>query len=139
MISRVLVPMDDSEMSERALRHALDVYADADIVVLHVVGEPSQMMGQATALALADDVESAARDHARAITDRAEAIAAEYDRDIDTAIAVGHPVRQILDRAEDVDAIVMGTHGGTLAERLFVGDIAKTVFRRSPVPVTAVR
>ena len=45
----------------------------------------------------------------------------------------------IVKRAGDFDAVVIGSHAGSLAERLFVGDIAKTVFRRSPVPVTVVR
>jgi len=45
MISRVLVPMDESEMAERALRFALEAHPDAEIIVLHVVGQPSSMMG----------------------------------------------------------------------------------------------
>jgi nucleotide-binding universal stress UspA family protein len=48
-------------------------------------------------------------------------------------------VRAILDRAGEYDAIVMGSHGGTLSERLFVGNVAEKVLRRSPVPVTVVR
>ena len=55
MVSRVLVPIDESEMAERALRFALDAHPDAEFVVLHVVGEPSSMMGSAAGLALADD------------------------------------------------------------------------------------
>jgi nucleotide-binding universal stress UspA family protein len=41
MISRILVPMDDSEMAQRALEYALENHPDAEITVLHVVGEPS--------------------------------------------------------------------------------------------------
>ncbi len=43
MISRILVPMDGSEMSERALEYALEVHPNTEITVLHVVGEPSPM------------------------------------------------------------------------------------------------
>ncbi|MDQ2049944.1 hypothetical protein RBH26_05555 [Natronolimnohabitans sp. A-GB9] len=32
-----------------------------------------------------------------------------------------------------------GSHGSSVAERLFGDDVAKTVFRRSPVPVWTVR
>jgi len=46
--------MDESEMAERALRFALEAHPDAEIIVLHVVGQPSSMMG-AAGLALADD------------------------------------------------------------------------------------
>lgn len=139
MIARVLVPMDDSEMSKRALRYALEVHPDSDVTVLHVVGEPSSMMGQATGIGLADDPDEAAREHSRELFERAREIADEYDVTIATETGLGHPVRTILNRADEFDTIVMGTHGGTLADRLLVGNVAEKVFRRSPVPVTVVR
>lgn len=139
MSSRILVPMDDSELSERALRYALEVHPDAEISVLHVVGEPSPMMGQIVRFALEEDIEQAAEDQARELLSRAREIAAEYDTEIDTTVTFGHPAKVIVDRAENYDAVVVGSHGGSLADRLFVGDVAETVFRRSPVPVTVVR
>ncbi|MDZ7849453.1 MAG: universal stress protein [Halodesulfurarchaeum sp.] len=139
MIDRALVPMDDSEMAEQALRYALESYPEAEVTVLHVVGEPSPMMGQATELALADDIETKAREIAKPVTDRAAEIAAEYDTDIGTVIEVGHPSRAIVNRAEDYDVVVLGAHGGSLADRLLTGNVAERVFRRSPVPVMIVR
>lgn len=139
MISRVLVPMDDSEMSKRALRYALEVHPDSDVTVLHVAGEPSSMMGQATGVALADDPDEAAREHSRELFERARELADEYDTTITTETGLGHPARTILNRADEFDTIVIGTHGGTLADRLLVGNVAEKVFRRSPVPVTVVR
>jgi nucleotide-binding universal stress UspA family protein len=139
MVDRVLVPIDDSEMAERALRHALEVYPDAEITVLHVVGEPSPMFGRATGIALADDIEQAAEEHARDVLERAEAVAAEYDAEVDTAVEMGHPARAIVNMASGFDVVVIGSHGGSLADRLFIGDIARRVFRRSPAPVTVVR
>ena len=139
MISRVLVPMDGSEMAEHALEFALDNYPAAEVTVLTVVGEPSGMMGDAVGLALEDDFEEAANERAKEVHDRARELAAEYDADIDTVVAVGRPARAILNRAEDYDTVVIGSHGGSLADRLFVGNVAERVFRRSPVPVTTVR
>jgi nucleotide-binding universal stress UspA family protein len=34
---------------------------------------------------------------------------------------------------------VLGTHGGSMADKLLVGDVAGKVFRNSPVPVIAAR
>lgn len=47
---------------------------------------------------------------------------------------MGRPARNIVDRAAEFDVVVMGSHGGDLQSRLFVGNVANTVFRRSPVP-----
>ncbi|WP_207586622.1 universal stress protein [Halomontanus rarus] len=141
MISRVLVPMDGSEMSEHALEYALEAYPDADITVLCVVGEPSSMWGSATGLALADDLEVAAQEHAQSTFDRARELAADADDDatLETVFELGHPVRAILDRADDYETVVVGSHGGSLSDRLFVGNVAEKVVRRSPVPVVVVR
>jgi nucleotide-binding universal stress UspA family protein len=34
---------------------------------------------------------------------------------------------------------VVGSHGGSLSDRLFIGNVAERVSHRSPVPVTIVR
>lgn len=139
MISRVLVPMDGSEMAERALEYALEAHPDAETTVLCVVGEPSAMMGQAVGIALSDDVKKAAEERADDVLEAAREIAVEHGREIATEVAVGHPSRAILNRAEAFDTVVIGTHSGSLSDRLLVGNVAETIFRRSPVPVTVVR
>lgn len=139
MIERVLVPMNDSEMAELALKYALDAFPNASITVLTVVGEPSAMFGGAAAIALADDPEGSAEEYARPVFDHATEIAGDYGAEIDTVVATGHPVRAIINRAGDFDTVVIGSHGGTLRDRLFVGNVAEKVVRRSPVPVTVVR
>lgn len=139
MDSRILVPMDDSEMATRALEHALTIHPDAEITVLHVVGNPSPMMGKAMGLAMADDLEEAAAAYASEIFEHAREIAHSHDAEIETDVAWGSPAKVIVKRAESFDAVVLGSHGGSIADRLFVGNVAQTVFRRSPVPVTVVR
>ena len=138
-MTRVLVPMDDSELAERALEFALDRYPDSEITVLHVVGEPSPMMGEIVSIALEDDIAEAGREESSEIFDRAREIATEHDTEIDTVVGYGSPAKDIVSRAEEFDTVVIGSHGGSLTDRLFVGNVARTVFRRSPVPVTTVR
>lgn len=139
MLSRVLVPMDDSDRALRALEYALENHPDAEITVLHVVGGPSRMGGAATALALEDDVESAARDEAAEIFADAQALAEEHGVEIETAVELGKPTQTIVERAEEFDAVIMGGHGGSIADRLLAGDVAKKVYRNAPVPVTVVQ
>lgn len=139
MVFHVLVAMDGSEMAEEALRYVLDVHPEANITVLTVVGVPSPMMGQATAIATADDPQKKAEELAEPILERAHELADEHDIKIDTKIALGHPAREIVNQAKDFDTVVLGSHGGTLADHLIIGNVADTVFNRSPVPVTVVR
>lgn len=136
---KILVPMDDSEMAEQALKHVLEHHPDAEITVLHVAGEPSMMWGSATGLALEEDIEAAAEERASVVFDRARELAAEHDVEITTNVQLGHPVRAILNRADTYDLVVIGSHGGSMADRLVVGNVAQKVFHRSPVPVTVVR
>lgn len=139
MISRVLVAMDDSEMAAEALRYALALDDDASITVMTVVGEPSFMMGKAATIALAEDPQEKAAEVAEPVVERAAAIAAEHDVDIETIVKVGHPAREIVNAADEYDTVVLGSHSGSMADRLIVGDVAETVFERSPVPVIVVR
>ena len=142
MPSRILVPMDDSEHAEAALEYALDTFPEAELTVLHVVGVPSSMMGEATGLALEVDLGDAAADRAAPVFERAHEIAADRDREITTTVGIGHPARNIIKRADDYDTIVVGEHGAdrTRAVRRFlVGNVAETVSKRAPIPVIIVR
>ena len=139
MISRILVPIDGSEMAQHALKYALENHPDAEITALHVVGEPSPWGGAATSLALERDIEEAAQERAEDIFDDAKKLAAEYDVEIATEVQLGHPVRAIVNSADDFDAVVIGTHSGSLVDRLVVGNVAQKVFNNSPVPVIVAR
>lgn len=139
MVSRVLVPMDESDLAEKALRYALEEHPEAAITVLHVVGSPSPLMGSAVRMALQDDVEGAAQDQAADLFDHARDVAAEYDIEIEADVAVGHPAKAVVDYARDYDVVIVGGHGGSIVDRLFVGNVAETVYRKASVPVTVVR
>lgn len=134
--------MDDSTHAGQALAYALDNFPDADVTVLHVVGVPSPMMGEATSLSLADDIDEVAAERAEPVFERARERASERGREIDTIVGIGHPARNIIDRSEDYDTIVLGAHGADwsrAARRFLVGNVAETVSKRAKVPVIIVR
>lgn len=126
-------------MAEHALEFAFEVHPDASITVLHVVGDPSGMMGEAARIALDDDPRAVAEELSADVFERAAEIAAEHDATVETAVGLGRPSRVVVNRADDYDLVVMGSHGGDVASRLFTGNVAERVFRRSTVPVTSVR
>ena len=144
MTTRVLIPMDYSELAKKALRTALSLHPDAQITVLHVIDFRTSDLGpggwgdepQEFDQWLAD-----ARDHAEELLADAEGIAAEYDQVIDTDTVVGEDASEILDYVDehDVDVIIMGSHGRSLPARILMGGVSETVVRRAPVPVMVVR
>jgi nucleotide-binding universal stress UspA family protein len=89
--------MDDSETAERTVRYALEAYSDVEVTTLHVVGAPSPIMGKAVSLALEDDIEQAAEEHASAILQRARDIADQFHTNITTDIAWGTSANVIID------------------------------------------
>lgn len=137
MVSRVLVAMDGSKITERALEFALDAYPDAEITVLTVIGEPSGMMGEAVGL-MFEETRAEGTEDARVVLDRAQEIAAEFDRELEGIIGYGDPATEIVDRAVEFDTVVIGQHESSVANRLFVGNTAHSVTRGCPVPVTIV-
>ncbi len=137
MISRVLVAMDGSKITERALEFALEAYPDAEVTVLTVIGEPSGMMGEAVGLVFEESREKGT-EAAKAVLDRASELAGD-DRELEGIIGYGSPASEIVTRAEEFDTVVIGHHDSSVADRLFIGNVAHKVVRNSPVPVTVVR
>jgi nucleotide-binding universal stress UspA family protein len=148
MSKNVLVPIDGSPLSNKALRHALTEFSDASITVLHVVDlfEP----GYGTSLDFETSYEplmgseewyERAEDVSDQLFEAAEETATEHDREVTTESEIGDPKRIIVDfvEEEDIDHVVLGAHGRTEEKRPIFGSIAEIVARRSPVPVTLIR
>jgi nucleotide-binding universal stress UspA family protein len=138
MSTHVLVPFDGSELSVRALDHALEDGAET-ITVLYVI-DPLDAVYRSEATRGETWYESAAS-RAERLFERARERASGTDVDLRTASVVGKPGRDIVDFVadHDVDRIVMGSHGRRGLSRLLLGSVAERVIRRSPVSVTVVR
>ena len=80
------------------------------------------------------------RDRANSIHETASALAAEHGIDLEAATEIGRPARAILDYADDndVDQIVVGSHGRSGLGRALLGSVAETVTRRAKIPVAVI-
>lgn len=142
----VLVPVDGSPLSYRALRHALETYPDADVTVYHVadVFDPGYGRGSDSSyepLAGSEEWYAMEEEAAAEILSEAETIASDHDREITTESEIGDPQRLIPDyaRENDVDHVVLGVHGREEEGRSLFGRVAESVVYRSPVSVTIIR
>lgn len=143
MTRQVLVPIDESEQSTAALEFAVDNYPEATIVALHVI-DPSNFPSSGFEAGGATDFQRFRedyRDRGETLLESATELAAEAGVDLETAIETGRPSKTIVSYAEgnDIDHIVIGSHGRSGASRILLGSVAESVTRRSSVPVTIVR
>ena len=127
----VLVPVDGSDCSERALRFACDLVRrfEGSLHVVHVT-----------------DVETEASDM---VIERSRRILDEEDVEDDPSISIDVQLgfrsadrigEDILRLARDgeYDHIVMGHHGSGAVDRIILGSAAETVLRSGDFPVTVV-
>ena len=139
-VRRILVPIDFSDASHEAIRHATEIAQTygAEIHLLHVVEE----VVYPSAYGMGD-----AYFPTQNVIKKVEETLAEMARDeigyehIMIAAVVGYAPLSIIDYAEEneVDLIVIATHGRSGFERMLLGSVAERVIRQAPVPVFIVK
>jgi nucleotide-binding universal stress UspA family protein len=135
----VLVAYDGSAPAQKAVEYAFDAHAGDEIVLLRVVEAADGSTEAGINL-----IQEALRDReSEAATELEDATDALDTGDVEFRIetAVGKPERKVVAFAEenDVDHIVIGSHGRSGVSRVLLGSVAERIVRRAPVPVTVVR
>jgi nucleotide-binding universal stress UspA family protein len=136
----ILCPIDFSKPSRLALRYAAAVAA-RNRAVLTVAYANDPLLVAAAASALHD--RQLARRSVRELQQFIEATlphAARRCCRLKPYVSIGQPADEITNAQvkTGADLIVMGTHGATGAERLFMGSTTLRVLQRTTVPVLAV-
>lgn len=139
----LLVPVDFSRASRRALAQAVSVLGGANplVILLHVIDkgqiEFAIEHGIAGRRGLLQRMRRNAEKQMRAFEDQVR----RQDVRVQSVISVGIPFFEILRKSEDfqVDCIVMGKFGaGTRWEKFFFGTTAEKVARGAVCPVFVV-
>ena len=149
MLKRILVPLDGSPLAESALVEAARIAhaTDGTIVLLRVIGVPTTYTPYIYGSDMAQSPQLA-YDMIEMEQANAENYLAEIARldilvgiQVESTIISGSAGMSILDTAkeENVDLIVMSSHGETGFKRLALGSVAQYVSRHSHVPVLVLR
>jgi nucleotide-binding universal stress UspA family protein len=142
MPDSVLVAIDGSPLSERALTYAVENFPDAEITATYVINPIDSVTDvESGGLPVAEGWYDDAQERATAVQTNARTLAADHGIDLETVTGVGKPAREIVEYADEhgIDQIVMGSHGRSGVERAIFGSVAEAVTRRARVPVTIVR
>ena len=142
---KILVPLDGSETAEAAIESARRIgkSLEADAIFVRII-ESSQspdLIFDPAHFRLDRPVMDSGQTAAREYLDNVASQPASPFHAVDTIVEEGNPATRIaaLARQEDVDLIVMATHGRTGLARLVMGSVATATVHRAHVPILIVR
>jgi nucleotide-binding universal stress UspA family protein len=141
---KIVVPLDGSGWSERAVTHAAKIALDndAELILLHVYHSPLAEYADTLALSNQGDMVNSERDEVKRYL-----IGVRNDLRGQGVKVRGHiingrnPAHNIINyvRGEGADLVVMSTHGRTGLARFLFGSVANKVMQSLDVPVLLVR
>lgn len=155
MFEKILVPLDGSEHSQRALMCAVQIGQrfKGKLTLLHVYSvavpqvitpEPSTLTPAGVSVPVSTEafkMVEGLRDSGKRILSDAEESAKSAKVESETLLKEGNAVQEIVRTAREgeYDLIVIGARGMSRIKELFVGNVSEGVIRSAPCPVLVVK
>lgn len=143
MFDKILVPVDGSKSSKKALEKAIKIGNEfsSNIQVLSVAPEANLMRFTASTSQYDGSVNPEVVELTLEILDEAKEQLKNYPYEYDVQYVVGDAAREILRFAEnnDVDLIIMGNRGMGAFSRTILGSVSNKVVNSSPVSVLVIK
>ena len=142
-IKKILVPIDFSDYSKSALKYAVNFAKsfNADMTLIYVVEPivypPDFSMGQIAIPTVSTEWDERAREELYKLAKTQ----IPADVKVKTIIKTGKPFVEIIETAteENIDLIIIATHGHSGVEHILFGSTAEKVVRKAPCPVLTLR
>lgn len=143
MYQHILVPVDGSPTSERALQEALRLAQQQQAAQLELVYVVENILNKEGYVIYAE-LQEAMRNKGRKILAQAHNVAQEAGMTAETKLleAGGARIASVIlaeSKRWSADLIVIGTHGRSGFSKLIFGSVAEGVVRASHVPVLLIR
>ncbi len=139
----LLVPVDNSENSLRALQYAIEIAKICESFELYLVTAHEAAHDNPRILAYMplDKVEQSLKEYSEAVLRPAIEMAAAADVKFTSEVLVGPVPKVIVERAESLGChtIVIGTRGMGMIGNLVMGSIATKIIHLTKRPVTLVK
>lgn len=143
MFKKILYPTDFSDVSKQAIDYIKQLRKGGSerIIVLHVIDERGMGAIERYASASSVEIEQRIMDDAK---QELKIIEDEFKKSgfkVKTTIQRGVPLLEILkaEEEEDISVIVIGSHGKTNLEEIFLGSVSEKVARRCKSPVLIIK
>ena len=143
MYKKILVPLDGSKLAEQAIPYATELCKGAtEVTLFQVVHLPLPLAAPDVSMAVPLPDPEGLREEALNYLEELAAPLREEGVNVKTdALERDVVAEAIVDYAEqnDIDLIVMTTHGRSGLSRLVFGSVAESVVRHAPCPVLLIR
>ncbi len=141
MLSKLLVPVDGSENSLRALDHAIYLAkkTGANITAMNIIENPPTVYVESQKLL--NDLLAKFREESANILDKCKQIAEKSDVKIETVIGEGDAASTIVGYAQkgDFDTIIIGRRGLGRFKEMMLGSISTKVLHHAKCTVMIVK
>ncbi len=136
---KILLPVDGSEASRRAVAHGLALAraSGAEVLLVHVRARVSELLGEPYYQRVLDH----ACTEAEKLVGSYRPVLEEAGVSFETRVLEGDPAQAVCTaaRVEGADLIAMGTRGVSDFEGLLLGSVSHKVLQKAPCPVLVVR
>lgn len=142
-IKKILVPLDFSEYSFKALEFALELSLkfNVELTILHVIALFQDDIDEEERMVQYEEWIKKQEEDTRSQMNSSRIKASQHGTQVNSAIIRGISVADTIIEYLDVnpvDLVTIGTHGRTGLKHLFLGSVAEKIVRLSPVPVLTV-
>lgn len=137
----ILVPLDGSELSFKALREAARIGKSegttSTVIAIYVIPKTAKQVRAFGRVAVRDAFDR----EGRTILKTASDIAEHSGISLALRMAEGIPYEKIIETARLVESelIVMGSHGRTLPHKILIGSCTRRVLEGAPCPVLVIK
>jgi len=145
MYQRILVPVDGSSTSDRALSEAVKLAKGKALLrLVYVIEDVYPLDAEGYAFINYDALREAARNTGQRVLVQAEKTVKESGASVESALleAGGLRIASVIDEEAknwSAELIVLGTHGRSGLSRLLLGSVAEGVVRGTSLPVLLIR
>lgn len=142
-IKKILVPIDFSDYSKSALKYAVNFVKrfNSELFLIYVVEPviypPDFSMGQIAIPSVDLEMDKRASEELTKLAKKEIPV----EINVKSLVKTGKPFIEIIETAaeEDIDLIIIATHGHTGVEHILFGSTAEKVVRKAPCPVLTLR
>jgi nucleotide-binding universal stress UspA family protein len=143
MFKKILYPTDFSDVSKKAIDYIKQLKGGGSetVIVLHVINERGMRAIERYASGNSMEIEQRIMDDAKQELKAIEDNLKKSGFKVKTMIQRGVPLLEILkaEEEENISVIVIGSHGKSNLEEMFLGSVSEKVSRKCKSPVLIVK